>query len=85
MSQQSTGLSRNESKPGGRKLLSFAELKPVKGIPYSRQWVSQLVKQGKFPAPVKLGVGSAQAAIAWFDDEIDGYLNHLARERDQVA
>jgi predicted DNA-binding transcriptional regulator AlpA len=84
MSQQSTGLSRNESKPGGRKLLSFAELKSVKGIPYSRQWIAKLIQMGKFPAPVKPGTG---AFNAWFDDELDAYLNNLVaeRDRDQVA
>jgi predicted DNA-binding transcriptional regulator AlpA len=39
---------------------------------------------GKFPAPVKPGAG---AFNAWFDDELDAYLNNLAaeRDRDQVA
>jgi predicted DNA-binding transcriptional regulator AlpA len=76
---QSTKLSRS-----GRKLLGFAELKPAKGIPYSRQWITLLVERGKFPKPVKPGGGGRNA---WFDDEIDDYLNNLAaeRDRDQVA
>jgi prophage regulatory protein len=52
------------------KLLSFPELKSVKGIPFSRQHVARLVSAGKFPAPIKLG----EATNAWLEAELDEWL-----------
>ena len=53
------------------KLLSFPELKTVKGVPFSRQHVARLVAAGKFPAPVKLG----EATNAWVEAELDEWLD----------
>ena len=38
-----------------RNLLAFSDLK-AKDIPFTRQHVARLIKQGRFPAPIKLGV-----------------------------
>jgi prophage regulatory protein len=42
-------------------MLSTADLKD-KGIPWSRQHISRLVKQRKFPAPVKIGANTQRVA-----------------------
>jgi prophage regulatory protein len=52
------------------KLLSFAELKSAKGIPFSRQHIHRLVSAGQFPQPIKLGL----ATNAWLENEIDAWL-----------
>jgi len=82
VTQQSTGYSTDEkkSRAGGRRLLSFSELRSLKGIPFSRVWILKLVQMGKFPRPVKPGGGGINA---WFEDEIDAYLDQLARARDE--
>jgi prophage regulatory protein len=49
------------------KFLTYAELKPVKGIGYTRRHLRDLVAAGKFPRPVELSA----ARIAWVEDEID--------------
>jgi predicted DNA-binding transcriptional regulator AlpA len=86
MSQQSTKCSREERKPSGRRLLSFADLKVLKGIPFSRQWIAALINQGKFPRPVKPGGGTARYSYsAWFEDEVDEYLNNLGAARNREA
>ena len=37
------------------KLLSIDELKPVKGIPYSKPHLWRLIRAGKFVQPIRLG------------------------------
>jgi predicted DNA-binding transcriptional regulator AlpA len=63
-----------------RRLLSFPELKTRKGIKYSRQHISRLVKAKKFPAPIKPS-GLPTGENAWFDDEIDEHLEERAAHR----
>jgi hypothetical protein len=36
------------------KVIGYDELRPAKGIPYSQQWLRQMIKDGKFPKPIKL-------------------------------
>jgi prophage regulatory protein len=55
------------------KLISFKELKPVKGIPYSRSEIRRKEKAGTFPMHVRLGDGDG-AYIAWVEAEIDNYI-----------
>ena len=69
---------------GGRRLLSFPELKAQKGIKFSRVWINNLIKRKKFPRPVTPGAGGAFSAKAWFEDEIDAWLNDLAAARDAI-
>jgi predicted DNA-binding transcriptional regulator AlpA len=59
------------------RVLSFKELKSLKGIPHSRQHVGRLVAQGKFPSPITFG-----AAVGFVEEEIDEYLRTLIAKRD---
>jgi predicted DNA-binding transcriptional regulator AlpA len=54
------------------RLLTFPELKTVKGIPYSRQHVNRLVKLGRFPRPFKPN-GGPTGINAWDEAVIDQY------------
>jgi predicted DNA-binding transcriptional regulator AlpA len=77
--------SRGPSKTiGGRRLLSFHELKTLKGIKFSRVWLNKLIKRKKFPRPVTPGAGGAFSSKAWFEDEVDAWLNDLAAARDEA-
>jgi predicted DNA-binding transcriptional regulator AlpA len=57
------------------KVIPYAQLKPVKGITYSKRHLMRLVLAGKFPAPLELGDGR----VAWIDSEIDEHLQSLPR------
>lgn len=58
------------------KLLSYYDLKPEKGIPYSSVQIWRLVREGKFPKPVKIGAGRN----LWPDTVIDEYIRSLMQE-----
>jgi len=58
-------------------LLAFSDLK-AKGIPFTRQHVARLIKQGRFPAPIKLGIGTNR----WIESEIDDWLDQRKAVRD---
>lgn len=60
------------------KLLSYAGLKQVKGIVYSRVHINRLIKAGEFPAPIRMGGGS----VAWVEEEIDAWIRDRIKERD---
>ena len=62
----------------GRRLLTFADLKE-RGIPWSRVHVGRLEAAGKFPQHIDLGENS----IAWFEDDIDDFLEAKAAARDR--
>jgi len=63
------------------RMLSFAELKPVKGIPYCRDHIRRLVNAGQFPRPVKLGQRQ-NSRLAWPEPEIDQWQADRMAERD---
>ena len=48
---------------------------------FTRQHIHRLIKQGKFPPPVKLG----ENTNAWPEDEIDAYLKACIAKRDAAA
>jgi prophage regulatory protein len=73
-----------EPAPRPKRALIFRQLKPEKGIPYSRQYLSQLEKLGKFPRRFKLGPGT-WGQVAWLEEEIDAFLDACAAERDRGA
>ena len=52
------------------RLITYDQLKPEKGIPYTREWIAKLVKAGKFPMPVPL----SKKRKAWVDEEIDQHI-----------
>jgi prophage regulatory protein len=64
-----------------RRVIVFRDLKPEKGITYSRQHIARLEKAGRFPKHLKLG-GSPSSMNAWDEPEIDAYLEALKAERD---
>ena len=62
-----------------QKLISFSDLKPYKGIGYSRDHLRRMVKEGRFPRPMNL----SSARIAWQEAEVDAWIEAKARERSQ--
>jgi prophage regulatory protein len=62
------------------KMLSLRDLRE-KGIPFTRQHIHRLIKEGKFPAPAKIG----ENTNAWPDHEIDAYLKNCIARRDAAA
>ena len=60
-------------------LLAFSDLK-AKGIPFTRQHVARLIKQWRFPAPIKLGVGTNR----WISSEIDDWIDLRKADRDAL-
>ena len=64
-----------------KRVLSFDDLKGLKGIRWSRQHMWREVKAKRFPAPVKLG----ENTVAWFEDEIDLWLDQRIAERNTAA
>jgi prophage regulatory protein len=65
-------------KKTGRRLLTYQDLR-ARGIPWSRVHVGRLEAAGKFPLHIDVGENS----IAWFEDEIDDFLEAKAAARDQ--
>jgi prophage regulatory protein len=60
------------------KLISFAELKPAKGITYGKVQIWRKEKRGEFPKRVRLGA----ARHGWIESEIDAWIEERARARD---
>jgi prophage regulatory protein len=53
-----------------------------KGIKHCRQHLDRLVKDGKFPAPIKIG----ENRVAWVENEVDAYIrSRIAARDDGVA
>ena len=65
-------------KKTGRRLLDYQALRE-RGIPWSRVHIARLEAAGKFPLHIDIGENS----IAWFEDEIDDFLQAKAAARDQ--
>jgi hypothetical protein len=68
---------RAPPKISGRKLLSYEDLQE-RGIRFSRVHLRRLERVGLFPMHVAFGDGNY---IAWFEDELDAYLDGLAAAR----
>ena len=62
------------------RLIPFKELKPLKGIPFSREHLRRLEARGKFPKRVRLAEGGVH--YAYLEKEIDEYLAARAAARD---
>jgi prophage regulatory protein len=58
------------------RLLSYSDLKR-KGIPYSRQWLSALEKEGRFPRRFRVG-----AFVRWSENEVDAQVEAWKAERE---
>jgi len=65
-------------KKTGRRLLDYQALRE-RGIPWSRVHIARLEAARKFPLHINLGENS----VAWFEDEIDDFLEAKAAARDQ--
>ena len=51
-----------------------------RGIKHSRQHRQRLIKAGKFPAPIKIGLNTN----AWIEHEIDAYIESRIAVRDTI-
>jgi prophage regulatory protein len=60
------------------KLLAYDDLRPSKGIRYSKVQLWRLEKAGKFPKRIPLG----PARHGWSEDEIDAWIASKIAERD---
>ena len=63
------------------KLIIFKELKPKKGIDYTRDHLRRKCRDRTFPQPVSLSA----TRIAWVEEEIDDWLAKLAAAREPAA
>ena len=62
------------------RIITFKELKTLKGIPFSREHIRRLEADGKFPKRVRLAPGGDY--YGYVEKEIDEYL--FARAADRV-
>jgi prophage regulatory protein len=58
------------------RMLVRSDLHKVKGIPYSRQHVDRLVRDGKFPPPDGKTADSKNAPNFWWETTIDKWLKN---------
>jgi prophage regulatory protein len=63
------------------KILSYEDLKPQKGIGYSKVQIWRLEKQNKFPRRVQLGPGRH----GWPESELNDWIMARAAERNAGA
>ena len=63
------------------KLLSYDELKPLKGIGYSKVQLWRLEKRSEFPKRVPLGRGRH----GWAEGEIDAWIKEKIAQRDAAV
>jgi prophage regulatory protein len=63
------------------KILTFEDLKPAKGIAYSKVSLWRLEKRGEFPKRIPLG----RSRYGWADHEIDAWIEERIRARDEQA
>ena len=61
------------------RLITFKELKPMKGIPFSREHLRRLEAASKFPKRVRLAEGGD--SYGYIEKEIDEYLAARAAAR----
>ena len=64
-----------------KKLLTYSQLKPEKGIPYCREHIRRLEDAGRFPKRTKLG-DHPNARAAWLETEVDAWLDERVAARD---
>jgi prophage regulatory protein len=63
------------------RLISYDDLKPAKGIRYSRTQLWRLERDGHFPKRIRIGVKH----YAWIEDEVDRFIVEKIRARDEAA
>jgi prophage regulatory protein len=62
-------------------LIAYDDLKPLKGIRYSRSQLWRLERDGRFPKRVRIG----PQHYAWLEDEVDQFIEERIRARDEAA
>ena len=62
-------MTQEERSNGAIRFLRYAELRPMKGIPFSKVHIDRLEKAGRFPRRVRLGPNT----VAWREDELDDW------------
>lgn len=65
------------------RLLSFEDLK-AKGVNLSRSQIHRLVKDGKFPAPIKLSE-TVNGRNSWIEEQIDAHIKSLIKRASNKA
>jgi prophage regulatory protein len=60
------------------RLLSYAELSSLKGIPWTRTHIYREIHAGRFPTPVHLG----GQTVGWPEPEIDDWIRDRIAQRD---
>ena len=58
------------------RLLTYKELKSLKGVSYTRLHLDRLEKAGTFPTRIKIG-----ARVYWYEHEIDEWIQGKANAR----
>jgi predicted DNA-binding transcriptional regulator AlpA len=71
------------SVPPRRVLLSHDDLYAL-GISYNRVTLWRMVRDGEFPAPVKLGTGAGSRS-AWHADEIEAWIKERPRTASEAS
>jgi prophage regulatory protein len=61
------------------RLIGFKDLREI-GITHGKTQLWRLVRDGQFPAPIKVGVRSA-----WIADEVDAWIRSRMAARDGAA
>lgn len=59
-----------------QRLVTMPEL--IELVPFSRGHVYRLIREGKFPAPIKLG----DRRVAWLEHELEHWISARIAERD---
>jgi len=62
------------------RIITWKELRL--SVPYSRQHVARLEKEGRFPKRVRLG-DSPRGRVGWIEGEIDQWLQSRIDRRDE--
>jgi prophage regulatory protein len=63
------------------KLITFARLKPEKGIDYSRDHLRRKCAKKEFPKPIEI----SDKRIAWVEAEVDAWLDAKRQARDDPS
>ena len=63
------------------KLLQYEDLKPEKGIPYSKAQLWRLEKRGEFPRRIHL-TNNHNGRHGWSEDEVDAWISKRIARRD---
>jgi prophage regulatory protein len=59
------------------RILSYEDLRDVKGVPFSKTHLWRLEREGRFPKRVPIGA----ARHGWIDQEIDAWIEQRAAAR----